>query len=301
MNKFYNNQAFIGFSVTLASFIFWGVIPVYWNYLFDIPPTIITSYRVIFSFLFVLIVVFFTGQRQSLSAIAKDRGALIQLILCGVFIGINWWIFIAAISRGHVLESSLGYYINPLMNALIGIIFFKEYLSVFQKIATLLMLIGVGFMVVSLGEVPVYGLTLALSFAIYGALHKVVKVNVMHGMFFEMLVLLIPALLCFIVIPERNNFFNETPSAMLLIVLAGPVTVVPLVGYAMGVKRLKLITVGVIQYSSPTVTFLLGIFFFKEPFSFGLFIVFAFIWLGVLIYIADGLIRGRAIRIPAKE
>jgi chloramphenicol-sensitive protein RarD len=294
MNKFYGNQAVIGFSATLASFIFWGVIPLYWNYLFDIPATIITSYRVIFSFLFVLLVVFFTGQQRNLLTIAKDRDALIQLILCGIFIGINWWIFIAAISGGHVLESSLGYYINPLMNALIGIIFFKEYLSVFQKIATFLMLIGVGFMVISLGEVPVYALTLALSFAVYGALHKVVKINVMHGMFFEMLVLLIPALLCFLIVPERNNFFNETPSTMLLIVLAGPVTVIPLVGYAMGVKRLRLITVGVIQYSSPTVTFLLGIFFFNEPFSLGLFIVFSFIWLGVLLYIADGIIRGAA-------
>ncbi|MDR2401695.1 MAG: EamA family transporter RarD [Deferribacteraceae bacterium] len=293
---FFRSQSFIGFSATLVSFLFWGIIPVYWEKLFAIPSTLLTSYRVIFSFFFVLLAVFFLRQQRGLLEIARDKREVLLLLLCGVLIGVNWWFFIAALATAHVLESSLGYYINPLMNALIGMIFFREYLSTLQKIATLLMLIGVGYMVLNLGEVPLYGLALALSFAIYGALHKLVKVNVMHGMFFEMLVLLIPAILSFLIIQERNDFFAETGTTMLLIALAGPVTILPLIGYAMGVKRLKLITVGVIQYSSPTVTFLLGIFFFKEPFSFPLFVVFFFIWLGVILYIADGFIRGRQAR-----
>jgi chloramphenicol-sensitive protein RarD len=302
MNKsFTDNQSLIGFSATLLSFLFWGIIPIYWEKLFAIPPTILTAYRVILSFLFVLLLVFIMRQQRGLIEIAKDKSSVLLLLLCGVFIGLNWWVFIAALATAHVLESSLGYYINPLMNALIGIIFFKEYLSLLQKLATLFMCVGVVYMIISVGEIPLYALGLAGSFAVYGALHKLVKVNVMHGMFFEMLILIIPAILCFLLIQERNNFFAESAGIKSLIVLAGPITILPLVGYAMGVKRLRLITVGVIQYSSPSVTFLLGIFFFKEPFSLKLFIVFAFIWVGVGLYIADGFIRGGALRREAKR
>ncbi|MDR2104765.1 MAG: EamA family transporter RarD [Deferribacteraceae bacterium] len=294
MNKaLLHNQGFIGFSATLASFLFWGIIPIYWEKLFDIPPTLLTSYRVIFSFLFVLLAAALLGQLKELLQIAKDKSAILLLTACGIFIGLNWWFFISAIATAHVLESSLGYYINPLMNAVIGVIFFREYLSALQKLAAFLMLVGVCYMALNLGEVPIYGLALASTFAIYGALHKLVKVNVMHGMFFETLALLLPAILSFFIIHERNNFFEETLAAKSLIILAGPITILPLIGYAMGVKRLRLITVGVLQYSSPTVTFLLGIFFFKEPFSFHLFVVFFFIWLGVILYAADGIIRSR--------
>jgi chloramphenicol-sensitive protein RarD len=292
MNKaFIHNQTFIGIFVTLLSFLFWGVAPVYWKALFDIDPSVITAYRVIFSFIFVVLVMIFTGEYRQIAEIWKDRNAVRLLFLCGIFIGVNWWIFIAAITSAHVLESSMGYYINPLMNALIGAIFFKEHLRTLQKLATLLMLIGVGYMIISSGVFPVYGIALALSFAVYGAFHKMVKVNVMHGMFFEMLALLIPSFIPFFLISERNNFFSEQAFTMFMIVLAGPITILPLVGYAMGVKRLRLITVGVLQYASPTVTFLLGVFFFKESLPLELFIVFAFIWAGVIIYLADGFLR----------
>jgi chloramphenicol-sensitive protein RarD len=189
----------------------------------------------------------------------------------------------------------MGYYINPLMNAVFGLLFFREHLRTLQKAAIAIVVAGVAYMVAGYGEIPLYAITLSISFSVYGAVHKILKVDIYEGMFFEMLVLALPALICLYI--TGTSFFVENWTVKTLILLTGPVTILPLVGFAYGVQRLNLTTVGIIQYINPTATFILGILYFKEPFNLRLLTVFVFIWIGVFIYLFDAIIRARMLKL----
>ncbi len=288
-----NNKTLSGFLVTFLSFLAWGVLPVYWGEFFYMPPLVITCYRVIFAFVFVSAVTLVGRERGLLLEIWHDSRTVLLLFVCGILVGINWSIYMYAITSGNIMQASMGYYMNPLVSALFGIIFYKEALRPLQKLAIVTMLAGVIYMLTGYGQFPLYSVSIALSFALYGAVHKRVKIKVMHGMVFEMLVLIIPALVLINLYPHNTGFFNETPRMMLLLLLTGPFTALPLIGYAFGVQRLKLITVGVIQYVSPTATFIIGIFYFKETLSTQMLIVFCFIWTGVVSYIIDGIMQNK--------
>lgn len=288
---FIRNQTFMGFLFTFLAFLMWGVLPVYWQNLFYLPPVVITCYRVIFSMFFVTLAILLGRERGLLLDIWRDKRSIMLLFVCGAIVGFNWSIYMYAIAGGRVMQASMGYYMNPLVSALFGIFLFKESLRPLQKIAMLLMAAGVVYMIFRYGSIPGYSMMIAVSFALYGAMHKLVKVKVLHGMFFEMLLLLIPALVVIMLYPHSPGFFGEGGLTRLLIIFAGPFTALPLMGYAFGVQRLKLITVGIIQYISPTATFLLGVFWFKEPFNVQMLVVFIFIWLGVASYLVDGVLQ----------
>ncbi|MDR0455050.1 MAG: EamA family transporter RarD [Deferribacteraceae bacterium] len=288
-------QARTGFIIVLLAFLIWGMLPLYWKLFFHIPPLGITSYRVFWSWIFVVIAITVTGQWGKTAKILSDKRSVFLLYICGILIGINWGVYIFSISSGHVIESSMGYYINPLVNTLFGALFFGERMRGLQKTAIFLALSGVGYMIFEYGRIPFFAILLAVTFAMYGAVHKLVKSGALEGMFYEMSVLIIPALLFLFNMGNINglSFFQEPLSTKIIIMLAGPFTAIPLMGFAFGVQRLTLTTVGIIQYASPTATFLLGIFYFKEPMPKEFLLVFCLIWLGILMYLTDRLIKNR--------
>ncbi|MDR2884411.1 MAG: EamA family transporter RarD [Deferribacteraceae bacterium] len=289
-----SNSALLGFLATFFSFLLWGILPIYWEKMFYLPFFGVASYRVIWSFIFISVVITATRQWGTVATIFKDKRAVLLLFVCGMLIAVNWSTYLLAISSAHIIESSMGYYINPLANALIGMIFFRERLRFLQKAAILLALIGVLYMVIGYGKVPYIALILAFSFAFYAAVHKLVKVSVLDGMFFEMLIILIPALSYVVIMSQSGvmpTFMAEPISMKVIIAMGGALTAIPLLGFAFGVQKLPLTTVGVIQYVSPTVTFLLGVFHFKEPISTEVLIVFSMIWVGVALYALDGVLQ----------
>jgi chloramphenicol-sensitive protein RarD len=290
-----NNSAFAGFLATFFSFLLWGVLPIYWEMMFYIPFFGITSYRIIWSFAFVCLVITATRQWHTVAEIARDKKTVLLLFACGLLVASNWGTYLLAISSKHIIESSMGYYMNPLANALLGVLFFKERLRLLQKLAIFFALCGVAYMVVGYGKIPIIAIVLAFSFAFYAAVHKLVKVSVLDGMFFEMLIIL-PLALYYIFTTAQSgampHFWAEPATMKLIIMAGGAFTAIPLIGFAFGVQRLPLTTVGVIQYVSPTVTFLLGVFHFNEPINRELLIVFAMVWVGVVLYALDGVLMG---------
>jgi chloramphenicol-sensitive protein RarD len=291
-----SKKLLMGFGATFTSFLLWGVLPVYWAQMFYLPFLGMAAYRIFWSFLFVSVLITIFGQWKEVSQIWQDRKTTLLLFICGILIGGNWCTYMLAISSGHVIEASMGYYINPLANALLGMVFFRERPRFLQKIAIICALAGVVYMVTAYGRLPVFALILAFSFATYAALHKLIKANVLNGMFFEMFILLTPSLL-YIIIASAGGympvFFHETWFNMFIIAFGGVFTAVPLMGFAFGVKRLPLTTVGILQYVSPTATFILGVLYFKEPMTKELLIVFAFIWTGVFLYALEGIRKMR--------
>lgn len=275
------NHKLYGFISVFAAFFAWGSLPLFWQLLFKMSSFTIVSYRVSSSYIFIIFIIMLSGSWKNILKLSEDKKAVIILLLCGLFMGANWFIYIMSLSNNQVLQASMGYYINPLFNAIFGAIFFKEKLNSLQKISMISVCVGVMYVVLIYGKIPYYAISLALTFAVYGALHKLVKYNVLYCMFYELSVLIIPSLIC---IYLTGNFFSETISMKFIIAFAGIFTAVPLMGFAFGVQRLTLTTVGIIQYISPTCTFLLSIFYFKEVFNKDLLISFIFIWIGVAIY-----------------
>lgn len=253
-------------------------------------------HRIVWSWVFVALLLTL-GRKWHLAArLFADKRALLFSAAAGLIVNLNWGMYIYAIGSGRVLEASMGYYINPLVSALLGALFFGERMRRWQKAAILLVLCGVGYMVFGYGEIPFFALGLAASFAVYGAIRKHVRAGVLDGMFCEMSVTLVPALIYLWQMdsgPGFPGFFGESPDMMLIIAASGPLTALPLMGYAAGVKRLSLTTTGVVQYLSPTITFLIGVFYFREPVNRELLAVFGLVWAGVLLYLADGLYAQR--------
>lgn len=283
------NQPLTGFLLAAGAFLTWGALPIYWSLLFHLPALTILGYRIIWSWAFVSLIILLSGRRDIFRSLLSDRRALLLTVLSGIIINTNWGIYIYTINSGRVMEASMGYYINPLVNALFGALFFGERLRRLQKAAILLVCAGVLYMVLGYGEVPVFALSLAVTFAVYGALHKFVRLGVLDGMFCEMSIAVLPACVYLLFCADSPPFFGQAPLMMLTVALSGPLTALPLMGFAAGVKRLSLTTVGVVQYLSPTITFLCGVFYFREPVSAELLLVFGCIWAGVLLYLFDGI------------
>lgn len=283
------NQAASGFLFTAGAFVIWGFLPLYWSLLFHIPALGVLCHRIVWSWVFVAALLSLGRQWHLVGALFKDKRALLFTALSGLIVNTNWGLYIYAISSGRVLEASMGYYINPLVSALLGALIFGESMRRLQKAAILLVCIGVGYMVLGYGAVPVFALSLAVTFAAYGAIHKYLRMGVLDGLFCEMSVTLLPALFYLGYFNSGPSFFAESIPMMLIIVASGPLTALPLMGYAVGVKRLRLTTTGIIQYLAPTITFLVGVFYFREPVNGELLFVFGLVWAGVLLYLLDGL------------
>ncbi len=280
-----------GLIFALAAFIMWGLAPIYFKQLIHIDAKEILSHRVVWSVIFLIVISAISGQLPKLIAVFKQPKQLALLSLSACLLGLNWGLFIWSVNNNHMLEASLGYYINPLINVLMGYLFLSERLRKRQGIAVILALSGVFIQLISFGSVPYIALTLAVSFACYGLIHKKIQVESIPGLLIEALVLLPFAIAYwyFMDSSETSNLTNNTTNTNLLLISAGIVTTLPLLCFTAATKRLQYTTIGFIQYIGPSLMFVLAVQFYGETLGLKELITFGCIWLALVIFTWDSI------------
>ena len=285
-----------GIFFAVSAYLIWGLLPLYWKLLDAINPVHILGYRILFSALLAGGILL-AGKNTSWLKFYKDRKKRILMILAALAISLNWCLYIYAINTGHTIDTSLGYYINPLISIVLGMILFKEKLKVLQIIAFCLATVGVLIITILTHKVPLIALSLAFSFALYGLLKKTVSLPALESLGIETLVASpLGVLLMFISFgangsikfpdPQGYLYWTYLPlSALLLLLLCGFFTSLPLYLFSRSAKLLPLSTLGFCQFLSPTLTFITGYFIFGESFPAHNFIAFGFIWSAVILYI----------------
>lgn len=283
----------------LSTYLIWGVLPLYWNLLARAGANEILAHRIIWSFVFMVVVLMVTKRWQSFKEDCralwqnKKRGAI--LLLAAFTISLNWLTYIWAVNHGHVIDTSIGYYINPLMSVLFGIVFFRERISGLKKISLLLAAIGIVLMTYQLGKLPWVAVVLAVSFSVYGALKKQLHLNPFSSITLETL-LMVPFAVPYIgilMMSPANHFSLATPDLALYLMGTGVVTAVPLVLFSYGANLLPLNVLGFFQYISPTIGLLLGIFFFHETFGMAQISALGFVWAAIVLFTVAESLRGR--------
>jgi chloramphenicol-sensitive protein RarD len=287
-----------GVLAALFAFVSWGLLPIYWKALADVPPIEILCHRLFWSLLVAGAALAVMGRIREAGLVLARRRDVLLMASCGLLLGVNWYLFIDAVNSGHVVEASLGYFINPLVNMVLGAIFFRDRLSRLQAVAVAMAVIGVGISVAAHGRFPWIALALASTFGVYGLLRKLMRVESLPGLFFETAVLGIPAgvYLWDLYADGAGALGNMGPTTDTLLVAAGVVTAAPLLAFAYAARRLRLTTVGILQYLAPTCMFLLGVLVYGESFDPARAATFGCIWVGVALYTADAVMALR--RIP---
>ncbi|PLR98275.1 EamA family transporter RarD [Bacillus sp. T33-2] len=272
------------------SYILWGVLPIYWKLLGGVGSDEILANRVFWSFFFMVALLLVTKKRplfiETFRGLAANRRQMLALITASILISINWFIYIYAVNTGQMIQASLGYYINPLVSVLLGMIFLKEKLSVWQYLSFGMAAIGVLILTFSYGQFPWIALTLAISFGLYGLAKKLIKVEAAVGLTLETLVVMPVAAVYMAVLflNGTSTLFNSAVVVDILLIGAGAATAVPLLYFARGAQSIPLSMLGFLQYIAPTITLLLGVFMYDETFSKVHLLSFTFIWAAVTIY-----------------
>lgn len=282
-------QARVGVAYGLAAYMWWGLVPLYFKAVKDIAALEVLAHRVIWSVLLLSLLMWVFGKwRVAMGSLRSTRTVLI-LIGSTVLIAANWFIFIWAVANDRVLEASLGYFTNPLVNVLLGVVFLKERLTRWQTASVMLAATGVTYLAVFYGETPVVALALAFSFAFYGLLRKIVAVDALVGLTIETIFLLPLAILyaVYVAVAGSGSFMSASRADTVLLMMAGIVTAVPLLWFTNAARRLRLSTLGVLQYIAPSLQFLLAVAIFGESFTVHHMVTFALIWTALLIYSAD--------------
>lgn len=279
----------------LAAFAAWGLLPVYWKQLAAVNPFEILCHRIVWSCFFLVFIVSWQRRWPEISTIIHSSTAMKRLVLSGIIIGFNWFIYIWAVNSGRVVETSLGYYMNPMINVLLGFLLLGERFVRLQWVAVCFALAGVVYSLVSYGHLPLFALGLAVSFALYGFSRKKIDAAPIPMLLMETIVLFIPAMGYIIYqLAQRQTPFSHDLTVSAWCMGAGVVTSLPLVWFAAAVKRLNLSTIGILQYLAPSIAFCLGVFVYNEPFTRHSLVTFSFIWIGVILYIKASLSRPAA-------
>ncbi|MBI9061350.1 MAG: EamA family transporter RarD [Marinilabiliaceae bacterium] len=280
-----NSSLTSGYVYTLQAFVMWGLLPIFWKWLNHMPALEILAHRIFWSLVFLLLFLAGRGQLR-LGPIFRDRKALWSLVLTGCLVGSNWGVYIYAVNANHIVEASLGYYITPLVNVALGILFLKERLNRLQFIALVIAIVAVAYLTVDLGKFPWVSIYLAISFGLYGLIKKMSGVDPLPALAIETLVLT-PFALGYIVWglwTGEGHLFTDSRLTDTLLILAGVVTTLPLFWFGVGAKRIPLSSVGFMQYIAPTIMLLLGIFLYDEVFPVQKQVAFAFIWMALVLY-----------------
>lgn len=273
------------------AFLIWGLSPIYWKLLSHVSSIELLFQRVIWSSLLLYAIVLWQGRSHEIKMILKSPSTMISLAGSTVVLSLNWYLYIWAVNHNQVLQTSLGYYINPLIMVILGVIFLKERLRKLQMFALALAGGAVIYYAMGLGQFPWIALTIALSFGLYGLFHKMTSVSSLTGLLVETLILSIPATIyiCWWQIQGTSALFRVNIITDLLLVGSNLVTALPLLMFIIGTRRSTMTTVGFMQYLSPSITFLLALFIYHEPFSHERLITFILIWIALVIYSLDSL------------
>ena len=289
----------VGFIYALLAYLWWGIIPIFWKQIDHIPSMEIVAHRIIWGCVIVLLIIFFMRQWSDFIRVFRNRTTLRRLFLASVLVSVNWAIFIWAVNNDRIVETSLGYFINPLVTVMFGMMIFKEALRSWQIVALVIAALGVMVMIVGSGGVPVVSLSLAVTFACYSVIKKQVNLPATHGLAIETLIMLVPTLIVLAYFSYRGlgNFSaTEEPINSLMLVLGGLFTLVPLLLFAAAAKRVSFTALGMTQYIGPTCQLIIAVAVYKEPFGTVKLIAFGLIWLALLVYSMDQILHRRDAR-----
>ncbi len=272
-----------GLYAGLFCFVFWGFAPLYFKLLQHVPALNIIAHRIVWSAIFLLLFLALRERKKLLEALKISRKQLLILFISGSLIIINWLIFVWAVNDGQILATSLGYFINPLVNIFLGMLFLQERLNKVQKIALIIAAASTCYLGIFIGQPPWIALALAVTFGLYGLVRKKLDVRPLAGLFWETSLLFIPALALLMVLPTNSSALMLDSDTIWLLVFSGLITVLPLIGFNYAAKRLTLTLIGFLQYIAPTISFLIAVIFYDEAFTFGHQVAFTGIWTALLI------------------
>lgn len=283
----------------IFAFSFWGLVAIYWKQLGSIDAYELLGHRIIWGIVTLLIYFSFKWPKEKLMACLDTKKKRLGLLSTSILIFINWYVFVWAVGNGHVLEASIGYFINPLVNVGLGVFILKEQLRKKQKLSVLLATIGLIILLSKgVGRVDI-SLILAFSFGTYGLIRKKIGIPSLEGLFFEMLFCLIPILILIFFRYSAGQvvFFNISSYEQTLALLAGIVTLTPLIAFNSSIKKIPLTTIGLLQYIAPSLQFVLAVFLYNESFSKTHIFSFCFIWAALIIYSFDLISYSRKARL----
>jgi len=282
-----------GIFLTVAAYFLWGILPFYWKLLTNVPAYEILCHRMVWSLVFTATILAFRNRWKWIGLLRKNPRILISFIFSAAVLSVNWFVFIWAVNSGFILDSSLGYFINPLISVLLGVIVLKEKLRNGQKLAVLIAAFGVAYLTFKYGKFPWIAMTLALTFGTYGLLRKTAGLNSVEGLNVESAFMFIPAFdfILYFGITGQSAFIYSGWTASLLLVLSGTITAIPLILFAAGARRIPLSMVGFIHYITPTLHFFIGLLVYHEPLSQSRLVGFIIIWIALIIYSIEGFRR----------
>ncbi|MDX2413432.1 MAG: EamA family transporter RarD [Woeseiaceae bacterium] len=289
-----------GFIAALICYLIWGLLPIYFVFVSAVAPLEVLLHRIVWAVPFGALIIFSRRQWPEVRRALTHPAMLFWLAVAAMFIAINWYVYIYAIQNNQIFQGSLGYYINPLVYVVIGVVFLGERLRSLQIAAVGIATIGVLVLTFSGGQFPTIALTLAFSFSVYGVIRKRIVIGAMPGLFVETILLLPIAMawLGWMIYTGRSAFGSEGVGITTLLVLAGPITVVPLLFFALAARRLPLSTIGFMQFLAPTLQFCVGL-YYGEKLSVAHMICFACIWAAVILFSTDALRAGKKKLQPA--
>lgn len=291
-----NKQFTTGVLYGILAYGSWGILPIYWKTLKAVPSGELLAHRIVWSFVFVAVVLLVRGRWHMLREVLASRRNRWGVLLASLFVSINWFTYIWAVNSDHVVEASLGYFINPFFMVLLGVVALKERLDLWQIISLFIALAGVVLTTLEYGKVPWVALVLALSFALYGLVKKLMNLDSLTGLALET-VMVTPVALAFLLTRQLNGsgVFGHLPWGTTVLLLAsGAITALPLFWFANGAKRIPLSTMGFIQYLSPSLQLMMGVLVFGEPFTQVDLLSFSLIWISLALYTVSrtGIVRG---------
>jgi len=281
--------------IGILAYTIWGLLPLYLKQFSDVSASEILIHRVIWALPFGFLIIYFRRQWHEVRVAINNKSKLAWLSLAAFAISLNWLIYLWAVNSGRIFEASLGYYINPLMYVIVGVIFLKEELRFWQIIAAILASIGVTILSFSHGHFPWAGISLAILFTIYGVIRKQIEIGAMPGLFIEILILF-PFTLAWLFILHNSGdatFMNTGKLNDVLLIIAGPLTVIPLLFFAIAARQLSLATIGFLQFIGPTLSFLIGL-YYGETLTFAYKICFILVWSAVALFIYDAMKANRS-------
>jgi len=279
-----------GILLAIGAYVLWGLFPIYWKQLAAVPSLEIIAHRVVWSLVFILGIVFLSKRGRDLWSALHSRKVVLTYGIAAMLLAVNWTTFVWAVNAGYVVDASLGYFINPLVSVLLGVVFFRERLRVGQWVAIGLATVGVLYLTIRYGSLPWIGLVLAFSFGTYGLIKKGASLEAIEGQTLEMIILMVPALAYILLLESKGvGTFGHNGLLSFFLAMGGAVTATPLLMFAAAARRIPLSMIGILQYFAPTLQFSIGVWLYGEPFSIVRFTGFCFIWVGLLVYSVEGL------------
>jgi chloramphenicol-sensitive protein RarD len=286
-----NNEK-LGQIYAIFAFLIWGAIaPIYFKQVASVEPLEVLIHRIFWSFIILIPLLFITKQIDIFKVLIKDIKKLKYLAISTFFISLNWLIFIWAVGNNKIIETSLGYFINPLVSIFLGYLFFKERMTKYQNIAIFIAFLAVIYQIITLGTIPLVSIGLALTFAFYGMIRKKINVGSIVGLFIETLILMPFAIIgiYYLIVTNKISFLHSSEYIDLMLSLGGLITIIPLLLFNGAATRMKLSTLGFFQYIGPSCSFLLAVFIYNEELNFDKLVTFCLIWIALVIFSLDSI------------